>query len=418
MTMTSPRLRVLDVALHGSRIGVMTEVAPDVTVFAFDAAYIDQPNRPVLSLSFKSETGNLMTEIRQRRSQVDPFFSNLLPEGPLRQYLATRVRVHPTREFYLLAALGQDLPGALTITPSDPDLFTGMADVLSHDRSFDSPPHPPLRFSLAGIQLKFSATQSQDKQGGLTIPVGGVGGEWIVKLPASQHDGVPENEYSMMSLARELGMQVPELRLIDTGDIGGFPEDIARLNGPSYAIRRFDRGTSGPTHMEDLAQIFGHYPNEKYERASVRRIAKLLAIETTDDTVREFIRRVTFSVLIGNGDMHLKNWSLTYPDRRTPTLAPAYDFVSTIPYLPGDQFALPFDRARRFTDFTPAEMRLVAAKAHLSEPVVLRTIRDTIDHFMTLWPTRKASLPLHTTVIRSIDAHLASLPAVQNGFRS
>ncbi len=52
------------------------------------------------------------------------------------------------------------------------------------------------------------------------------------------------------------------------------------------------------------------------------------------------MRRLTFSTLIGNGDMHLKNWSLIYPDRRTAALSPAYDFASTIPYIKGDRFAL------------------------------------------------------------------------------
>ena len=60
----------------------------------------------------------------------------------------------------------------------------------------------------------------------------------------------------------------------------------------------------------------------------------------------EFVRRLVFSVLIGNGDMHLKNWSLLYPDGRTPLLSPAYDFVSTVPYIPGDSLALSFGGAK------------------------------------------------------------------------
>ena len=70
-----------------------------------------------------------------------------------------------------------------------------------------------LRFSLAGVQLKFSAIKSA--AGGLTIPAEGVGGSWIVKLPSMTHDGVPENEYSMMSLAAQIGMDVPELQLVE-----------------------------------------------------------------------------------------------------------------------------------------------------------------------------------------------------------
>ena len=68
-----------------------------------------------------------------------------------------------------------------------------------------------LRFSLAGVQLKFSAMG--DARGGLTIPARGVGGDWIVKLPSLQFPGVPENEFSMMTLARAVGISVPVVKL-------------------------------------------------------------------------------------------------------------------------------------------------------------------------------------------------------------
>nr|WP_308324597.1 HipA domain-containing protein [Klebsiella pneumoniae] len=51
---------------------------------------------------------------------------------------------------------------------------------------------------------------------------------------------------------------------------------------------------------------------------------------------------------ICNGAMHLKNWSLIYPDKRTPQLAPAYDLVSTIHYLKGEETAgLKYSRTAR-----------------------------------------------------------------------
>ncbi|MGK7761226.1 type II toxin-antitoxin system HipA family toxin, partial [Marinovum sp. B10] len=73
-----------------------------------------------------------------------------------------------------------DLPGAITITPSDgeawsPDTADG-GDDHGDDRRENA-----LRFSLAGVQLKFSAVM--EASGGLTIPASGVGGSWIVKLP-------------------------------------------------------------------------------------------------------------------------------------------------------------------------------------------------------------------------------------------
>jgi len=69
----------------------------------------------VLSLSFKDVVGELITNIKATRTRLPSFFSNLLPEGGLRDYLAAQTSMNPQHEFFLLWLLGQDLPGALTI---------------------------------------------------------------------------------------------------------------------------------------------------------------------------------------------------------------------------------------------------------------------------------------------------------------
>ena len=203
------------------------------------------------------------------------------------------------------------------------------------------------------MQLKFSAIFDEQANKGLTIPAKGVGGSWIVKLPSTRFEGVPENEYAMLSLARQIGIDVPEIMLIDVDTIEGLPNGIGDLKGQAFAISRFDRTPDGPVHTEDFAQVFGVYPNDKYKKASYRNIATVLAAETGEAGVAEFIRRLTFCTLTGNADMHLKNWSLIYPDKRNPALSPAYDFVSTIPYIEDDEMALKFARTKRFDGFTP-----------------------------------------------------------------
>ncbi|MEQ4617325.1 MAG: HipA N-terminal domain-containing protein [Corticimicrobacter sp.] len=70
-------------------------------------AYVQTPKRPTLSLGFKDSFGELLTDVRAYRSRLMPFFSNLLPEGHLRRYLAEKTGIHPDREFLLLQALGQ-----------------------------------------------------------------------------------------------------------------------------------------------------------------------------------------------------------------------------------------------------------------------------------------------------------------------
>jgi serine/threonine-protein kinase HipA len=116
-----------------------------------------------------------------------------------------------------------------------------------------------LRFSLAGVQLKFSAVM--EASGGLTIPAGGMGGSWIVKLPSHRFPAVPENEFAMLELARRVGITVAENRLVPMADIKGLPEEARAPGGKALAVRRFDRLPGGESvHMEDFAQVFGQFP--------------------------------------------------------------------------------------------------------------------------------------------------------------
>ena len=375
-------ISVLDVCLYGSRIGTLTLLPGDQTLFAFDQDYVDDPERPMLSLAFKDTLGGLITDYRPVRTRVPPFFSNLLPEGALREYLAKKAGVSAKREFFLLWMLGRDLPGAITISPADGEAWPPESDheVESGPRSRET----ILRFSLAGVQLKFSAVM--EATGGLTIPAEGVGGSWIVKLPSMKFDGVPENEFAMMELARAIGIEVPEVRLIPLDQIAGLPDDVVRMEGNALAVKRFDRTDEGKAvHIEDFAQVFGLYPEKKYERASYRNIAEVLWAETGADGVAEFIRRLVINALIGNADMHLKNWSLIYPDRRQAALSPGYDFVSTIAYLPDTRMALTLGRSKAMTDLSLDQLSYLAAKARLPGKLVLDAGREVVGRFAQTW---------------------------------
>jgi len=376
-----PQLNALAVQLHGRRVGVLSRLVGDHHLFAFEQDYADDAQRPVLSLSFKGRTGGLVTAVRPVGRRVPPFFANLLPEGHLRQYLAERAGVKPEREFFLLAALGADLPGAVTVTPLTADARQRMdARRERADRRDDG----VLRFSLAGIQLKFSAVM--EASGGLTIPAHGVGGSWIVKLPSLQFPSVPENEYAMLELARAVGITVPEVRLVPVGEIHGLPEDAARMAGNALAVRRFDRAAGGRRiHAEDFAQVFGLFPDDKYGRRSYANIASVLWAETGDEGTYEFVRRLVFSVWIGNGDMHLKNWSLLYPDGRRPTLSPAYDFVATSVYIPGDRLALTFGGSRSLSEITVDQVRRFTDTAGLPTSPVWEIVRETAERIPAAW---------------------------------
>ena len=404
-----PDVSILNVLLYGRKIGTLTYLGGEKTVFAFTEDYINDPDRPTLGLSFKDVHGDLITDHRSYKIKLMPFFSNLLPEGHLRKYLAEKADIHPEREFFLIWVLGRDLPGAVTIEPADGEAWPPVDDL---DPIEQAKVHEDiLRFSLAGVQVKFSAIS--DATGGLTIPASGTGGDWIVKLPSQEYGGVPENEFSMMTLARMVGINVPAIDLVDVSSIGNLPVGIDKLGTHAFIIQRFDRADDNVSiHIEDFAQVYGVFAEDKYKKASSANIASVIAAETDGQDTEEFIRRLTFNTLIGNGDMHLKNWSLIYPDGRNARLSPAYDFVSTIPYIPGDSAALNYSRTKDFTEFTWDELEHLSAKAALPTKLVLATARETVDLFMEKWTTEKHHLPMRKDVTETIDAHLEALPII------
>ena len=400
----------LNVLLYGEPIATITNVGNDRTLFAFMDSYIHDESRPVLGLGFKDALGGLLTNFKPTQTKLTPFFSNLLPEETMRHYLAERAGVNPAREFFLLWVLGQDLAGAITVEPADGEaLPPNVQQDIDDEMKIDV----PMRFSLAGVQLKFSAVQQAN--GGLTIPATGKGGSWIVKLPSSRFDAVPENEYSMMELARMLGMDVPETQLLPINQIANIPDGIGKFgdafkNAQAFVIKRFDRAGDQAVHIEDFAQVFGVYPQDKYKKASMRNIAQVIGIEGQNEDIAEFTRRLVFNTLIGNADMHLKNWSVIYKDKRAASIAPAYDFVSTIPYIPDDSTSLKVSRSKKFSDFTQDELSHLAAKAMLPEKLVLDTAKQTVAGFHEIWAKEKAHLPLTKSMIEAIETHLRSIP--------
>jgi serine/threonine-protein kinase HipA len=111
----------------------------------------------------------------------------------------------------------------------------------------------------------------------------------------------------------------------------------------------------------------------------------VLWAEASEDAVWEFTRRLVFSVVIGNADMHLKNWSLLYPDRRTPTLCPGYDFVATLPYLPSDALGLSFGGSRSLSEITPDQMRRFAEAARIPASPLWQIAVETVERTAEAW---------------------------------
>ena len=376
-------VKALAVRLYDRRIGIITRLVGERQLFAFEQDYIDDPNRATLSLSFKSTTGGVVISARPVSRRVPPFFSNLLPEGPLRAYLAKLADVKPEREFFLLAVLGEDLPGAVIVQPADTEHAAKESEESKPGDKINAP-KAALRFSLAGVQLKFSAVM--EASGGLTIPAHGLGGSWIVKLPSERYLGVPENEHAMLELARRVGIEVPRNELVEIAKIKGLPEEAASVGKVALAVERFDRRADGTrVHMEDFAQVFGLYPDDKYGHKSYANIASVLWAETGQEATYEFFRRVVFSVATGNAAMHLKNWSLLYPDRRAPVLSPAYDLLSTLPYIAGDTLGLSFGGSRDIGGITKDQVRRFGETARIPVSPLWGIVTETAERTLESW---------------------------------
>ncbi len=402
---------VLNVHLNDRLVGTITNLTSDHNVFTFADSYRDDPGAPVLSLGFYNAERKLVNPSKVPQVRLLPFFANLLPEGHLREYLAQRARVNPVRDFPLLWLTGNDLPGAVIVSHSE-GLKTPAEDpdnVVPPDTEKDP---TVLKFSLAGVQLKFSAIH--EAAGGLTIPVHGRDGRWVLKMPSATYKNVPENEFSMLTFARIVGVDVPETGLIESGSVRNLPPEVRSDLGSALYQRRFDRDGDARIHTEDFNQIYGQYPAQKYENVSYGNMLSGIWNTMGEQATREFIRRLVFTIAIGNGDMHLKNWSVIYPDGRTPQLAPAYDYVSTIVYLPNDKLGLSIAQSKEWSDVSFTQLERFARKAGVPRGVVLEAAREMASQIRAEWPRAKSNLELSGDMVNRIDAHMASIP-ILNG---
>lgn len=394
----------LSVFLNKQHVGFLNKLPGQRMFFNFSEEYLHLQQRPTLSQSFFDNQSNLISETKTTQTRAPEFFSNLLPEGYLRQYLSEINNINSEREFQLLSILGEDLPGAIII--KDGDLEINSVNTNAADKSKKSS-EEHLKFSLAGVQLKFSATFNKDL---LTIPANGAGGNWIIKLSSQRFTRVPENEFSMLSLAKSIGIEVPEFKMIPSNHIRGLPKDIINPEENVFAIKRFDRAHAHRVHIEDFAQVYNLYPHLKYQKVSYSNMAKMIYDTIGDNALKEFIKRLTFNILIGNSDMHLKNWSLIYRDGVTPELSPAYDFVSTINYLKDNDMALSIVGEKNMHKVDLKLFEKMANKANLPSAFIKSTVIETVNKTIKSWRELKTSFPLTKESLNTIEKHMLSLP--------
>lgn len=181
------------------------------------------------------------------------------------------------------------------------------------------------KMSISGLQIKASVSLNVEKK---KMEVAGEHGTHILKPEPAEYPELPQCENLCINIAEKLDMEVPAHGLFLMAD--------KKL---CYIIRRFDREPNGEkTHKEDMAQLLQKNPAEKYD-ASLEAVGKAILKFSKNKYLEatKFFERTILCFLTGNGDMHLKNWSLITPEDQQNKLAPCYDFVSSSIYLPNEE---------------------------------------------------------------------------------
>lgn len=192
------------------------------------------------------------------------------------------------------------------------------------------------KMSIQGVQPKLSAKLNVKDE---VFDIVDRGGEYILKPQNNFYPELPENESLTMKLADLIGIEVPISGMIYSSD-GKF----------TYFIKRFDRyGRNKKLSLEDFAQLAGKSRETKYDY-SMEKLVTLIDTFCTFPAIEKvkLFRLTIFNFLIGNEDMHLKNFSLITRDNKVE-LSPAYDLLNTTIVVPKSQeeIALPIAGKKR-----------------------------------------------------------------------
>lgn len=323
--------RRLAVWLPGRRVGELVQARGGLVTWTPERAWEAEGQHPRLGAAFLSRPGP-----RQVGTGLPAWFDNLLPERgtELRRRLCALHSLREGQSFALLHALGRDLLGAVEVRATD----EGAGDDTTAEPTSDGPPSErgasgALRMgALTGVQMKFSMSMVGE---GLTLDAYGGRSHWIVKLPAAQFPELSEVEQATMTWAREAGFEVPEHFTPQVAALEGIPKDWLGAATLAMAVKRFDRRDDGTKiHQEDLCQALDLPPGDKNgdgtPRVAFDGALRFVTDLAGDAEGREMARRLGFMLASGNGDAHLKNWSLVWGAATRPSLAPCYDLVTTI----------------------------------------------------------------------------------------
>ncbi len=396
---------LMDAAKRVVRVGTLTRDGQGATAFIPDEAYLRDDTRPILTLAWHmpGDPAGSRARLVDRKDKIGlyghlpPWFEGLLPEGALRALVDSEMGPGDHAPFDVLMRLGADLPGGVLVIPDNASAPASVGPIRwEHVASFKAPlPQGAVKFSLAGVQLKFAMEAHGER---LTAPARSGEGRVILKLASDRYKGLPEAEFTAMRLAEAIGVRTAACRLISTDAIEGVPIEFLK-DSAALAVERFDRNAhGGRIHIEDAAQILNAWlGDQKYTMANTETVLNMIRRFSTDwrDDIMEGIRRIVADVLVGNGDNHLKNWSFIFPAPGEVRLSPAYDIVPTVLFQPHDELALRFaGKSKAFEAIDLRRFRRAASFLELDPALVEREVIATVRKALQLWPSLLEKAPI------------------------
>lgn len=272
-------------------------------------------------------------------AEVKNFFENLLPEGSALDVAASKHNLSKHDAFGLLAKIGREAAGVMSIIPIDEKPDT---QIILRPLPFDeimqriharpaksfSIWDRKVRLSIAGYQDKLAVFIDQNQQ--MYLPDGSGSSTHIIKPEniSPKLPFMPANEYFCMRLAHALKLLVPET-------------DLLHIPDPLYVIERYDRLKDRDAHVSrlhqiDLCQVLNLSVEMKYQQSyefspeGANYIDLFQAADSTTSpakTKMTLLRWIVFNYMIGNTDAHAKNVSF-FLNHTGLHLAPFYDLVS------------------------------------------------------------------------------------------